>query len=120
MSNRAKALEDAGNSGDAEALRQGIPLLLEAYRSLKEPLEALFQELDGVREKPPLSEQEFDDALAAIHELCELYDDAGIQDILGELKAHAIPDSREELYRKLCDAAGNVDWEALLALTGAQ
>ena len=120
VSNRARALEEAGSRGDAEALRRDAPLLLEAYRSLKEPLEALFRTLDGAAEKPPLSEAEFDDARAAIHELCALYDDAGIQDVLDELKGRAIPDSRAALYRDLCEAAGRVDWEALSALTGAR
>ena len=120
VSNRARALGEAGSRGDAEALRRDAPLLLEAYRSLKEPLEALFRTLDGAAEKPPLSEAEFDDARAAIHELCALYDDAGIQDVLDELKGRVIPDSRAALYRDLCEAAGRVDWEALSALTGAR
>ena len=120
VSDRAKALEEAGNQGDAGALRRDTPRLLEAYRGMQEPLEALFRELEGAREKQPLSEAEFDDACAAIHELCALYDDAGIQGILDELNSRAIPASREELYHDLCEAAGRVDWEALSKLSGAQ
>ncbi|MBE6910817.1 MAG: transporter substrate-binding domain-containing protein [Ruminococcaceae bacterium] len=120
VSDRAKALEEAGNQGDAGALRRDTPRLLEAYRGMQEPLEALFRELEGAREKQPLSEAEFDDACATIRELCGLYDDAGIQDILDELNSRAIPDSRAALYRDLCEAAGRVDWEALSKLSGAQ
>ena len=117
VSDLAKSLEEAGNRGDVDTVLRDTPLLLAAYRGLREPLERVFRERDGAEAKPPLPEQEFDDALSAIHELCALYDDSSIQDILSELEGRMITDSREALYRKLCDAAARVDWEELSKLT---
>lgn len=42
LSEHAKALEQAGDAGDAETIRADAPALLAEYRSLAEPLESLF------------------------------------------------------------------------------
>ena len=114
LSERAKALEQAGNRRDEALLLRDTPTLLEAYRSLRQPLERILN-IGGAdtAEKAKLSEAEFDEAMRSIGEFCAEYDDSGVDAVMETLADYEIPASRRERYERMTSAAGRVDWEAM-------
>jgi HPt (histidine-containing phosphotransfer) domain-containing protein len=117
LSEHAKALEQAGDAGDAETIRADTPALLAEYRSLAEPLESLFAAERDAAELPALSKPEFDEALATIHDLCVAYDDTSIQMAMDMLAGYAIQEPCRRRYRELKEAFERIDWEKMSELT---
>ncbi len=120
ISELAKKLEEAGGRRDIAVIQRDTEPFLHEFRGLREPLERIFRSgpEDGGSGLPPLPEEEFDEAVAAIRGFSAAFDDTSIQMVLEMLQTFSIPDSRQTQFRRLRDAFEQFDWERLCAACG--
>ncbi len=115
LSERAKAMEDAGNAGDAAAIDEKTPELLALYRSYLEKLEPLF---DGGEDEslPPVDADALAEAYAALAECAEMMDYDMAEMALDSLKGYRLPPEDAKRMDEIRAAAVDLDWERVAAL----
>ncbi|MCR5560097.1 MAG: response regulator [Schwartzia sp.] len=116
LSERAMRLEDAGNAGYIEEIERDTEALLALYDSFREKLEPLGRKEEDESEKPLIGEKELDEAVEAIREMAESFDDDSISFIMEELTAYRMPEDKKEWIEELRKAAGRPDWDKVKEL----
>ena len=111
LSERAKRLEDAGNSGYYDEIRESTGALLELYRSFAQKLSPLIKQANDDEDKPLIGEDELAEALEAMQEMAASFDYDSMQFVLESLEEYRLPDDQLERFKKLRAALSKLDWE---------
>ena len=116
LSERAKRLEDAGNAGYLEEIREGTEELLKLYRSYGDKLSPLLAEEAKDEEKPLIDVAALSEAYAALREMAESFDYDSTMYVLESLAEYRIPKEERGRYEKIREAVKAPDWEKLKEL----
>ena len=113
LSERAKRLEDAGNSGYFNEILNDTETLLKLYLGFMEKLSPLFEHEEENTNKPPIDESSLEEALEAMKDAAANFDDDSLTFVLNELAEYKLPPNEQERYEKIKDALEKVDWETV-------
>ena len=112
LSEKAKRMEDAGNSGYWEEIVADTPALLALYRSCAAALKPLLKTSDSA-ERPKISGEELDEAYDSMRDMAASFDYDSLNFILRDLSEYELPPEEKERYKKLKAAAAKPNWEAV-------
>jgi len=115
LSERAKAMEDAGNAGDTALIDEKTPALLEQYRGFTEKLAPLF---DGGEDEslPPVDEGALAEAYTALAECAEMMDYDMAEMALDSLKGFRLPPEDAKRVEGIRAAMTELDWDRVTEL----
>jgi signal transduction histidine kinase/CheY-like chemotaxis protein/HPt (histidine-containing phosphotransfer) domain-containing protein len=109
LSEMAAALEAAGNANDIDTIMADTDAALELYSHYKDILEPVFPDKKDTGDKPSINKTvligAFDDMMKAINDL----DMDQMEAVIAKLDNYHYDGENEELYKKLCDAVGDMD-----------
>ncbi len=111
LSERAKRLEDAGNSGYTNEIKKDTKYLLKLYKMYEEELKPLIE--DEEKEKPLIEESELQEAYEAIKESAMTFDYDSLKYVIESLEEYKMPESEKERYQRIKDAAAKLDWDEI-------
>ena len=114
LSDLAKAMEDAGNANDLNAIKKSTAPLLEMYRSFATKLSSLIERSDDDTDKPPITEDDLNEAVEALREAAASFDYDSVTFILDQLDEYRLPDDQIERFKRIRVSASKLDWEELL------
>ena len=109
LSEKAKRLEDAGNSGYFNEINQDTDSLLQLYRSYYEKLSPLIQSNDD-EDKPLITEYDLNEAFEAMKDAAATFDYDTLTFVFESLDEYKLPEVEAELYKKIKAAASKLDW----------
>ena len=113
LSDRARRLEDAGNSNYIDEIENFTPQLLELYRSYSEKLLPLIEvEVDDT-DKPPIDEDALAEAYETLREVAGSFDYDSLQFVLQSLEDYKLPPADAEKISEIKSAANQLDWEKI-------
>ena len=108
-------MEDCGNAGDVDTIREETPKLLEAYRSYKPVLEPFARiQNESLRECTP---QELCEILQALHDAADTFDLDGADDAMKALEGCQIPQQCQEKLEALRVSLADVALMEVMELT---
>ena len=113
LSGMAAELEQAGNDGNEEMIKEKTPELLALFRSYKEKLSAIDEE-EKKDDLPEIGKEELEGAFSDMKELLEAYDFDTADGIMNMLSEYRIPDDYREKYDRVRELMAAVDRDALL------
>ena len=113
MSDRAKRLEYAGNSGYIEEIKQFTPALLSLYRSYFDKLAPLREVDDYSEEKPEIEPEELEEAYETLREVSASFDYDSLEFVLKSLAEYHLPEKDAAKVKQIKEAANNLDWTKL-------
>ena len=116
LSDRAKRLEDAGNSGYIEEIKHDTSALLTLYKSYAEKLSPLLHNDSDDADKPLISDDELAEAYETLKEISASFDFDSLEFVIKSLEAYKIPESEREKFKNLKTAANNLDWDEIKKL----
>ena len=118
LSDRAKRLEDAGNSGYIDEIRNCTDEILQLYIGYASKLEPLLKKEDGTadEEKPLIEEGELQEAYEAMRDVAESFDYDSMMFILDSMDEYRLPEGEAERFEKLRAAAKKPDWDGVREL----
>ena len=116
LSERAKRLEDAGNSGYFNEILNDTETLLKLYIGYIEKLSPLFEHEEDNSNKPPIDDDALSEAMEAMRDAAANFDDDSMEFVLKELKEYKLPPNEAERYEKIQAAFEKLDWEKINAL----
>lgn len=108
-------MEDCGNAGEIDTIREETPKLLKAYRSYKPILEPFARVRNEALEERPA--QELRGIVQAIHDAADAFDLDGTDAAMKELEGCRIPDACMEQIEKLRVYLADVALMEVLKLT---
>ncbi|MBO4915610.1 MAG: hypothetical protein J5449_10430, partial [Oscillospiraceae bacterium] len=111
----AKAMEAAGNAGDAALIDEKTPELLELYRSYTEKLKPLFDSAED-ENLPLIGEDELKAVYAAITECAAMMDYDMTESALDSLGGYRLPPEDAKRMEDIRSAMLELDWERVTAL----
>ncbi len=114
LSDDARYLEERGDEENESEIAAKTPALLDLYRSYKEKLAAFAPEEHEA--KPPISQEQLSEALAALKDFVEAFDFDSADNIMTQLDGYAMPEDFDASYRRIKELIAAVDREALLKL----
>jgi len=115
LSERAKAMEAAGNAGDTAAIDANTPGLLELYRSFAEKLAPVF-ESGGEDALPLAGSDELEPVYEALVECAGMMDYDMAEMALESLKGFRLPSEDMKRVEDIRSALLELDWERVAAL----
>ena len=113
LSDKAKRLEDAGNSRYIDEIKTFTPPLLDLYKSYAEKLAPLLETSEDDSDKPQISDEELAEAYETLREIAANFDYDSLNFVLQSLEEYKLPDSEKEKFNLLKDAAAKLDWEKI-------
>ena len=113
LSERARRLEDAGNSGYIEEIKQDNEPLLKLYRSYTDKLKPLIQVEEDDSDKPLIDEAELAEAFEAMKDAAATFDYDSLMFVFQSLDEYRLPEGESERYKQIKDAAAKLDWETI-------
>lgn len=117
LSDRAKRLEDAGNSGYIEEIKEWNEDLIQLYQGYASKLEPLIKkEVSNDSEKPPIDSAALAEAYEALNEISLSYDYDSLMFVLQSLDAYQLPEKYARRHKQLKEAATKPDWEEIRKL----
>ena len=116
LSDKAKRLEDAGNSKYIDEIKTFTPPLLNLYKSYAEKLSPLIEKNSDDENKPIISDDELAEAYETLKEISASFDYDSLNFVLQSLEEYRLPDSEKEKFIQLKKAATNLDWEKIKSL----
>ena len=119
LSERARRLEDAGNSGYFNEIKDGTAALLELYLTYESKLAPLIAKPIDTSDKPLIGDDELAEALETLKEVSASFDYDSVTFVLDSLEEYRLPDDRIEQFKELRAALAKLDWEKLNALLNA-
>lgn len=108
-------MEDCGNAGEIDVIREETPKLLEAYRSYKPILAPFARVRNETLEERPV--QELRGIVQAIHDAADAFDLDGADAAMKELEGCRIPDACREKTETLRVCLADVDLMKVMELT---
>jgi len=115
LSERARAMEEAGNAGDSALIGEKTPELLELYRSYIEKLKPLF-ESDEEDTRALVDDGVLASTYDAIAECAAMMDYDMTEAALDSLKAYRLPPEDKKRVEEIRNAMMELDWERVAAL----
>ena len=119
LSERAKRLEDAGNSGYINEIKDGTAALLELYMSYESKLAPLITKPIDTSDKPLISDDELAEALETLKEMSASFDYDSVMFVLKSLDGYRLPEAQIDRINAIRDAAAKLDWEKINSLVNA-
>ena len=120
LSDKAKALEAAGNEDDIDYIREHHEEMMEEYRSYKEKLSTVFPGNEKEDDEKPLADKTLIATVYdTIREACDLMDTDAIEEAFSELSAYRIPADEKERLDKLKECFDNFDYDGMLSILGS-
>ena len=118
LSDRARRLEDAGNSGYFNEILNDTEQLLNLYISYIEKLAPLVDhdEEEDNSNKQPIDEDELAEAYEAMKEAAANFDIDSVEFVLQSLEDYKLPKDDIERYKQIKDAVSKLDWDKINAL----
>ena len=116
LSEKAKRLEDAGNSGYIDEIQQDTEPLLKLYRSYADKLQPLIKSDSEDTDKPLIDDTELAEAFGAIKDIATSFDYDSLMFVFQSLDEYRLPNSEAERYKKIKEAAAKLDWETINSL----
>ena len=116
LSERAKRLEDAGNSGYINEIQQDTEQLLTLYKSYAVKLAPLIQSDEADNTKPMIDEAELLEAFDAMRDFAASFDYDSLMFIFQSLDDYKLPDNEAARYKQIKDAAAKLDWDTINTL----
>ena len=117
LSDRARRLEDAGNNGYIDEIKNDTAPLLNLYRSYIEKFSPLIEvEEENNSDKPLIEEDALAEAYEAMKDAAATFDIDTIEFVLQSLEEYSLPESELERYKKIKDAANKLDWGTIQEL----
>ena len=113
LSDRAKRLEDAGNSGYINEIKECTPELLGLYKSYETKLAPLCKVEEDNSNKPLIDDVELAEAYETMKEIAASFDYDSLMFVIKSLDEYSLPESEAEKYNQLKEAAAKLDWEAI-------
>ncbi len=122
LSEKARRLEDAGNSGYINEIQQDTAPLLKLYRSYAEKLSPLIEveTEENNSDKPPIEEDSLAEAYETMKEAAASFDIDTIEFVLQSLEDYQLPAAELERYKKIKDAVAKLDWDLIKAVVKRQ
>ena len=116
LSERAKRLEDAGNFGYIDEIKQDTPSLLELYRSYAKKLKPLIKVEEDNIDKPLIDETELAEAFEAMKDAAATFDYDSLMFMFQSLDEYRLPDDKAKVYKQIKEAAAKLDWATINSL----
>ena len=116
LSERARKLEDAGNHGNIEEIKNDTSSLLDLYRSYIVTLKPLIRFEEDNSDKPLIDEAELAEAFEAMKEMTASFDYDSLMFIFQSLDEYRLPENVAERYKQIKDAAAKLDWPKIKEL----
>ena len=116
LSERARRLEDAGNSGYIEEIKQDHEPLLKLYRSYADKLKPLIQVEEEDSDKPLIDEAELEEAFEAMKDAAATFDYDSMVFIFQSLDEYRLPERESARYKQIKEAASKLDWETITGI----
>jgi len=116
LSERAKRLEDAGNSGYIDEIKRFTDGLLELYISFADKLAPLIKVDDDDEDKPLIDDDALNEAYEAMTDAAQTFDFDTLQFVIESLEEYKLPPEHKEKFDALKIAAAKPDWETVLKL----
>ena len=108
-------MEQLGNAGDGEKLRERTPAVLDLYRSYK-PILAKYAE-DEVSDREKVSPEVIRETLMRLHDAMDTFDLDEADNALKELKHYRLPDDLKPMLEQLDVYVADVAMEEVMNLT---
>lgn len=112
LSDRAAALEAAGNANDIDIILQNTDDLLSMYAHYHDILSPFFPEKQEVKGKPPITADILNDVFVEMKQAIEDLDMDKMDDAIHTLDGYSFDDENHELYINLCEAVADMDPDA--------
>ncbi len=116
LSDRARRLEDAGNSGYINEICESTDGMLELYISFANKLAPLIKTEDDNSDKPLIDSDSLAEAYETLNEAAAEFDFDTAMFVLESLEDYRIPDDKRENFLQIKTAASKPDWEELKRL----
>ena len=115
LSERARRLEDAGNHGYINEIKECTPELLELYLSYEAKLAPLckVEEEEDDSNKPLIDDSELAEAFESMKEVAASFDYDSLMFIFESLDDYRLPEDKAEQYKQIKEAAAKLDWEKI-------
>ena len=113
LSDRARRLEDAGNSGYFNEILNDTEQLLKLYISYIEKLSPLVEHEENNSDKPLIDSDELAEAFEAMREAAANFDIDSVEFVLQSLEDYQLPQNEVERYKNIKDAASKLDWDKI-------
>lgn len=113
LSEKARRLEDAGNSGYINEIQHDTAPLLKLYRSYAEKLKPLIKVEEDDFDKPLIDEAGLEEAFEALKDAAATFDYDTMMFVFQSLDEYKLPDNETERYRQIKEAASKLDWESI-------
>ena len=110
LSEKARRLEDAGNSNYINEIRHDHKPLMKLYTSYVEKLKPLLDVEKNDSDKPMIDEVELAEAFEAMKEFAAAFDYDSLMFIFKALDEYQLPDDKANLYKNIKEAADKLDW----------
>ena len=116
LSERAKRLEDAGNSGYINEIKDNNAELLQLYLSYQAKLAPLYKVEEDDSNKPLIGDDELAEAYETMREVAASFDYDSMMFVIQSLDDYRLPKEEIERYQKIKSAAMKPDWEKVREL----
>ncbi len=120
LSERFKAMEDAGNAGDIEYIKNNVEELMKDYREYASKLEKLNKAAgdNNNADKKEISADELADAYEALKELVSQMDYDGVSMVLDQVKEYKLPEEDETKMKELQKYLKLFNWDEMEKIMG--
>ena len=121
LSEKARRLEKAGNSGYIDEIKQHTDNLLYLYRGYGQILRPLITPTEdtAATEKPLIDAAELADAYEAMRDMAASFDYDSMMSVFDSLKSYRLPDKQAALVKEIKLAAAKPDWDKVRELLSA-
>ncbi len=118
LSDRAKRLEDAGNSGYINEINESTDGLLELYISFADKLAPLLKQNSDDSDKPPIEPDALAEAYETLKEVAAGFDYDSMNFVLQSLDEYKLPPDDSEKISSVKSALNKLDWDEVKKLVG--
>ncbi|WP_408070549.1 ATP-binding protein [Butyrivibrio sp. JL13D10] len=121
ISELARSLEEAGDNGDIEKIREDTPRLLNMYKHLWDKFFEYDNEhgQDIDKTLPVMEEDAINEAKNAIKEMAESFDYDSIGYIMETIQQYRVSQKHKAFFTKLKKAISDADWDKIKSLLKA-
>ena len=118
LSEKARRLEEAGNAGYITEIKNDTEPLLKLYRSYADKLSPLIKsdEDDEDPNKILITDYDLKEAFEAMKDAVATFDYDTMNFVFQSLDEYRLPKFEAEVYKKIKEAAANLDWEEIKRL----
>lgn len=117
LSERAKALEAAGNRGDIETIRNGTDDLLQLYLAYSFKLSPLFTTKETpVSDMPLIDKKSLEEAYLTLEEIAASFDYENLMYVLQSINEYRMDEEDAKIRDDLMEAARKPDWEKIVEI----